>query len=218
MKNSETFKLIDSTIAINDIDLIIVEGVNYNLGINPKIGVFGENEMTFAINMARKHRIDYCGVEPNDVKLYNTLLKMKFTKNEIFLLEVLRQYKIFARDNLGENNFYDDISNNIIPYLHKKINLNLSSNFFKIFKKTFGVDFIYGITDLEIAAPDKYGKFITNKMAELVGLIRDTYIIKYLYKYINTHKKILVIYGQNHLWAHLVDTFKNFTISKYTLH
>lgn len=210
-KKSKTFKLIKKLIN-NKIDLVIIEGLPFKYGINPQDINYGPSEIQHALSLSLKHKVNFSGVEPTDNQIYKNLLKLKFSKNDIILWECLRMYKIYYRDGFSKEDFYNEC-NVLIPFVSKNIKnikkiKNEQFNFDNYYEKTFNIKFNYGKTDLEISSPNIKGN-ITNKISHHNSLFRDAEIMQNTYKLINRgYKNIVIIYGQNHLYAQF-DVFSN---------
>jgi len=202
-KNSSTFRLIDKYVK-NSSSLVLLEGIEYSIGLNPKLEAY--NETKHAIDICKKKKIEYRGVEGKRNDITGQLLK-HFHKKDIILWIILQNYKVFARDGHTEKEFNSDTKILLNKYLKKYFSVG-SFVFVKEFEERIGEKFVYGKTDLEIASPNNKGKYITQKIAHLNSMLRDIQILKNIYASINEYDNIIVIIGKNHLYSHF-DVLEN---------
>ena len=189
----KTFKLIQDI--IEKVDLVIIEGIAYHKGISPVLTGNFSGEMGYALKLSNENKIAFSGIEPTNEYIEKQLIKSGVKKNDIILFVILQEYKVFYRSNKTETEFIEHINNKVIP--QKKF------DFRKYFEKRIHGKFVYGKTDLEIASPDKNGKYITNIISARYSMNRDLGIIENLYQYLNIYENIVIIYGQNHYYSHL---------------
>ena len=196
-KKSKTFKMIKECLCKNNIDLVIIENLYYQEGLNPKINFIGEG--AYSAKLADKNCIQYCGVEGDLIDINKSVIKNHNVINKDIILHIcLANYKYFHR-NFSENIFFKKTDDLVDAIKHDFSVKNF--NFKKYFQKRIGEEFKFGETDLEIASPDKNGKYITNYIGYLYQFERDKIILKNLYELINKYNKIAIIYGNNHYYA-----------------
>ena len=134
---SLTFKMIDKY--IKNVDLVLIEGVDYALGISPELEYYNEGQ--YIIDKCKERNIGYRGMEGSRKKMTESLIKLGYNKKDIMLWIILSNYKVFARDKHTEKEFRDDIKS-LIKYL--KTILSVSSfDFDKEFTKRIGEKFVY---------------------------------------------------------------------------
>jgi hypothetical protein len=205
--NSKTFKLIKNI--ITKADIVIIEGVTYERGLSPDVSGRSFSEVQYAGILATKNKIPFSGVEPSDKFLYKQLIKNRIKKKDIILYEILREYKVFCRNGNTEKEFNEHINTTVIPYLQKYLHFK-KFDFHTYFEHIIREKFNYCQTNLEIASPNKNGKYITNKIGAKFSYIRDEAVIKNLYTYLNQYNDVVIIYGQNHYYSHLKILEKTF--------
>ena len=196
---SKTYQLIDQLITPKT-DLVICEGLMYKQGLNPPNKWNDENESKHAVDVAIKLNIPYTGAEPSNYKINKYLFKEGIKKKDILLLVCLRVNLRCYRFKQDYKTFLHDINEIFIPHEKKILNYDESFDFEKYFEKRFGTKFIFG-KFLDATAPNKKGKYITNKIAYLIDLMREKSIIKHLYKFLNKYDHIVIIYGMGHIYA-----------------
>lgn len=137
---SKTFNVIKDIISNNFFDLIIVEGVPYDKGLNPDLNRSGwEYEMSFAIDLAKNHNINYAGIEPLDKDIYNKLLP-EYKIEDLMLFEALREYKLSYQSKKDYHFFMHMINNIIVPYISKILGyVNFNFNFLEYFKLKYKI-------------------------------------------------------------------------------
>lgn len=199
-KKSKTFKLIKNN--IKKADLVIIEGIDYERGLSPNISRKKISEMKYASMMAEKNKILFSGVEPSDKLVIQKLIKNGTKKKDLILFFILEQYKVVCRNKQTEEEFNKIVNDLVIPYWQKILKFK-KFDFHKYFEERIKEKFIFCETNIEIASPDKHGKYITNKIAAQLVKIRDEYTIKNLYNFLKQYDNIMIIYGQNHYYSHV---------------
>lgn len=205
-KNSDVFKLITKTIKKYKPQMIILEGIENKLGVNPILNNFG-GEGYHAASEGNKYGSSFIGVEGSESKIIRAL-KKEFDPVDIMGFLFLRMHKIFFKMmKAPSHDFLRAFYENEIKH-YKKIfkvsDFNHKLWFFKTFKKQFR----YG-SFLEYASPVR-GEILTQKISCAYSRIRDTINIKNVYKLINKYNNVLYIMGKNHVYADigiLTETF-----------
>lgn len=206
-KTSDTFKLIKKIIKQYKPQLIIVEGVPHSMGMNPVLKHF-QGEGMYAINLGKQYGADFIGIEEEERKLIQKLLK-KYSREDILGYDFLRMhnfdYKIMKK---SKKKFLNDFRT------HNMFN-DATYDPIKWFENTFGKKFKYG-QFLEYSFPyNGMNAVITQKIGYEYSKNRDVASIKILYKLINQYDNILYIVGENHIYAIkdiLVHSFGNYKI------
>lgn len=202
-QKSKTFRLIGKVIKKYNPDLVVIEGIPFDMGFNPDISYF-QGEGHYATKLAKKNKIDYVGVEGNEDKILR-MLSRKYNKKDIYGYDFLHTYKYFYKTmKVGKHELYDDIKQRI---------KNFDPD--KWFMDTFGKKFRYG-SYLEYASPyNGKDSNITQKISYDYSRYRNIMYIRNLYKLINKYNNILFIMGENHVYADkdiLSDTFGDYMI------
>jgi hypothetical protein len=204
--NSDTFLLIRKIITEEKPDVVLVEGVGNERGLNPPLGNWS-GESYFATTVASANHIDYMGMEPSDNEV-NKKLMTSYKKSDIIGMYFMRDYRYackIAKKQKDEfiTNFYQ-----IYPKLGVTCkNWNHKEWFRDAFDKIFryGAFLEYGASSTEKDAP------ITSKIAAAASRVRDIYCVKTIDELLGTKKKIVVIMGKNHAYAQFLalnNTFK----------
>lgn len=201
--NSDTYKLIEHVIERERPEIVIVEGIDFSLGLDPDVGDFG-GEGGYAIKLAKNHKsIHYVGIEESEEKLMKKLLT-RFRRNDVIGYDFLRAHKFAYRTmRMTKKEFFDDFTE------HSMFRADVSA-MLQWFERTFGKKFRYG-SNLEYASPyNGEGAVITQIIGAEHSKNRDKTNIKNLYRVLNLYNKVVFIMGENHVYADkdvLIGTF-----------
>jgi len=194
-KNPTTI-LMDNIIKNYKPDIVIIEGINNEKGINPELPRRIKNtEMEHLALLCQKNKIDFIGIETKDNEVYD-IIKEKYNIDDIygylFLLHHRLKYK-----KINKNDFIEDFYNRILIN-YKTFIKNIDWNHKTWFKKTFGKNFTYG-KYIKYSEPSNNKKaLITQKLSFDWHKIRDIFNIYTLYKYLNKYNNVVYSMGRNH--------------------
>lgn len=199
---SDTFTYIRKCIKSRHPDIVVVEGIPYSRGMNPKLTNL-QNESKCAIETSITENINYIGIECDEKNILKKISK-KYSIDDIYGFYFLRDWKIalMAR-KISEEQFRKEFVLHGKKYLdsifgEKPWNPDVW------FKNTFDKEFIYNDTSsVEHASPRPNSDIITQKISYKLSRLRDTCNIHNLYEIMNqpNHHCILYIMGQNHVYA-----------------
>lgn len=199
---SNTFKLIKSTIVKQNPKLIVIEGILFEKGLNPPLGDW-QSEGSYASRFG----IDYIGIETSRTQIMRTIGK-KFRTEDLYGFVFLQQHKHFYKNmNSSKEHFFQTFNDSIkrsLDLIFSTISFNPREWFQRRFKKVFR----YGCY-LEYASPIENGN-LTQRISAYYNYIRDLFNINTLYKLIKKYKNIVYIMGMNHFYADLRILSKTF--------
>jgi hypothetical protein len=168
-ENSNTFKLIKKIIKKYKPELIIVEGVRYDMGINPPLTNY-HGEGKYAIDIGKKYGAKYTGVEGLEKDIVSELLT-KYSRDDILGYDFLRSHKFsYNTIRISEEQFMSEFKE------HNIFN-DKTFNPVEWFENTFGEKFKYG-SFLEYASPYKGPEAVlTQKLGYDFSRCRDIHSI-----------------------------------------
>lgn len=202
------------------IDIVILEGIPFNLGLDPDFGMSHDhthkkltdfkNETDYAVFIATKNNIHYCGIECTNEEIYNYLIEKKISPEDILLVECLKIYKKYSHLGYGQNLFIKEIVEWTIPNTMNQLSTHIEQfqekyNFLEHFKIRFKKPFIFGKTSTDYV--ELVGDKFTNKIINTMYRFRDIQCIKNLYHYINKYDNIVYIMCMQHLYMD-IDVLK----------
>lgn len=205
---SNTYKLIRKTIKMynkRENNVIVLEG---GAGKSPKIN-YGEGK--FAIDYAKKFKIDYFGIEKPINKLLKYVMK-DFILDDIYGYIFLMMSRQSFDMGLTEKKMWNDYKIYSKWYYKNLKKLKFDPKIW--FRNTYNKKYIYG-KYLDYSSPS--GDKITNKIAIRIGKIRNYYLLKNMLKLFNNYDTIFYVIGEGHLYSDfpvLLDYFGKSEIIK----
>jgi hypothetical protein len=214
-QGSPTYKCIRNILKKKRIDLLIIEGIPLSMGLSPGLDYFqGEGKYAVDILKGSQHDIPYTGVELDEDDLLAYLTK-KFDIDDVYAFIYMRMYKYYygvlrePKEQLDKD--FEEYERPRLDGISGKVNFSIE----KWFKWRIGKRFKYG-SYLEYAAPsESKDAVITQQISLALQKIRDSGIILNLYKLLSDFDRVLVVYGENHVYSQLnifEDTFTNYKL------
>lgn len=203
--NSPTFKLIHKIIMRYNPHILLLEGLLHNKGINPDVNLTGEGG--YAMQLAQRKNIKYLGVEMDESDLIKSLAK-KHGVDNVCGYCFLRMHKYCYKTlHTSKEDFLAAFESEKIFLSHL---FNVSVNPEVWYKQTFDKEFKYG-KHIEYSSPyEGDDAVITQQIAADHSAARDANNIQYVYDAINTYNSVMLIMGQNHIYADLRVLQKSF--------
>lgn len=205
---SPTFRTVEK--AINEFapDCIIVEGVSYeqNFNTRPYIQKAKEesatsfeycSEIVYAIYLAHQNSIRFVGGEPSHTTIYEEMLKWGYAPDDFFGFYIVRQ---IPQWNLEKKEPTKERIEDFISLYSKIISRSTTMNYSKFltwYQEKTGSQFIGSQITTKTTFPTVKGSFIQT-LAHQVTALRDIELLNTLEKMVNSHQRILVIYGSSH--------------------
>lgn len=190
-------------------DVLMVEGVNYSMGLNPEIQLGGE--FAAAVTVAKQRGMDWCGVEDND-RIFIDKLAKKYGQLDVAAYLYFRELKVFVKQtNPGILSGPAKMLANAIKKTYA------DPEFAKHMNMVFGYYSLHDISQPEIVA--KYskiltdsgksrditelsapvaGKYTTQKISRNMAKMRDQAIIHNIRAQL-MHNNVLCILGKGHV-------------------
>jgi hypothetical protein len=201
-------------------DFLIVEGSAFTIVSDPddikyanicqKQSFKNCAEDAFAITEALKANIPFCYGEPSDAAIHSNLKKRFITDDELIAFYALRNIPQWKRIGIKPSpELTAAWSKKLVEALAKSSKkfraktVMSEAKFKKIYKAKMGTAFNFSDISDETISPqiDQNPKW-ANKMAHLVDVLREQFLVKQIETRLNKHKKVLVVYGSAHLIKH----------------
>ncbi|MEM6538905.1 MAG: hypothetical protein AAF668_14395 [Pseudomonadota bacterium] len=221
--NSNTFNLIKSAYDVFDIDLVIVEGCPFAMGINsPRLeksareaaaaerdGFQQDGEFVPAIMGALSEKADFACGEPDDDHVKKFVLASRFSAEDLLGFYTLRSIPQWIRERR-----IDDASDPRINALledeliKNKRRLDLPDTFLPSVK-----EWVNWYTELneksldasfttEEAGPLIDGPFKSNAIGAAISRARAAFLHELVIEQLSDKSSVLVVYGASHLLIH----------------
>ncbi len=210
---SDTFKFIRHVFNLQKIDIVIVEGFETDLGINPraissyifegkKDTFYPNGESSFAIENAIIKNVPFIGGEPSDKDIYKSILEKNYSAQDVIGFNFVRRIPQLKRSGLITN------LSSIEPQF---------SSYLKTKQKDFGIkDIKFTFEDFKNWYKNKQGKdlslesgekgetapmdgpYFTQKISKVITTIRDEHILKTINGLLKKYRNVFIAYGSSH--------------------
>lgn len=212
----KTFRLIDDVLATHRVRLVVVEGFPAGQGINPPeysrllpgwaAADFckGGGEPAYAAFRAAEHGVSFVGGEPDEHTLVDAALKHGFTPEDLLGFYFVRQLPQFRRDGTLAAKGLDASFSFLIAAMAERAGLEKAGAQFSLdefrdwYQKKQGKTFDAAALDDEEPAPVPSGKYFTQRISTVVGIVRDRVILQRIASFLASHRDLLVVYGGSH--------------------
>ncbi|MBC7538907.1 MAG: hypothetical protein H7281_08800 [Bacteriovorax sp.] len=196
---------------------LIVEGSAFTIISDPDDVTYANNclknnfmncsEDAYAITLAIKANIPFSYGEPSDAAIHSTLKKRLITDDELIAFFALRNIPQWKRANIKPNpELMASWKKKLVEALaraskkFRATTIMSETKFKKIYKAKMGEDFRFiDITDDTINPQIDHEPKWSNKMAHIVDILREQFLVKQIEMRLNKYDKVLVVYGAAHL-------------------
>jgi hypothetical protein len=210
---SETFRLIEHVFKSQKIDVVVVEGFETRLGVNPKSisdyilaeqkkNPYSNGEPAFVIENSVKRGVPFIGGEPSEKDIFRTALDRGFTAQDMIGFEFVRRMPQLKR--AGTVKDMGTLGREFSSYsLGRAMDLDLKdfkfsfADFSKWYRKNQSQELSVESGDKGETAPMN-GHYFTQKISLVVTRLRDEHIINTIAELLNQHKSVFVVYGSSH--------------------
>jgi hypothetical protein len=212
--NNATMKLVKKAIENQNLRLVLIEGLPYELGVNPSSFLYQARmslkntfieggEPAYSALLADSNNISFLGAEPSEKEILVEFKKSQFDEKDLVGFYVVRQFPQWLRQKKLETTTLEKTITQFLTSVCQDFEFSSSQCLtYKSFKdwykntnkKDFGSHF-----DSEEAAPFENGIYKTQQISAVVGKIRDYYILKHIEENLSLQRKILVVYRASHL-------------------
>lgn len=180
-----------------EIDLILVEGLPYSLGINPDAKLDGE--FGFATKLAQDRNIDWAGIEDSDKSFIKQLISI-YSLQDVSGYLYLRELKIHLRQSPTHNH----TDKQFIDFMKFVYDYYQIPDFTSGVDKWFMLRFSSTIMEMkrsvlkELAAPANT-QYITQQISLSMSEMRNAASMRNIEHAKRTYKYILCIMGKDHI-------------------
>lgn len=210
--SSETFKKIKWVFENRPPHFIIVEGFATSLGISPqnviepmlkgiKPDFYPNGETSYVLELSLKHKVQFIGGEPPSDKVYQDVLSSGFTTKDLYGYYFVRRMPQIVRSKEMEKNSLEEIFDDYIKWLSRDLKSSDVKFTFTEFKDWYrqkqGKEFDLKSGGRGETAPIDT-KYFTQKMAQVIGRLRDEHILSVTEEKLNAHDRVFIIYGSSH--------------------
>lgn len=211
--NSPTFKRIEDTLKNYKIDLMILEGFGYSLGVSPanmtkwasqqgKNGSYVGFETAFSIIQANQKQIPFQGGEPDELAILDRVQNLGYSKDDFAFYQFLQQVFEYQEVDPNYSNKVEELFQVFIKGKEKIIvgpQYTLDS-FEKWYLAKTGNKFSPSKIKPEDLAPYENGNVFTQKISSAVCKVRDQFVLTKIDESLKTYDTLLVIFGGSH-WS-----------------
>jgi len=211
--SSDTFRFISYVFDTHKVDIAIVEGVESDLGLNPKglkeqlladkTSTFYPNgETSFIIELASVKDIPFIGGEPSDKDIYKALIKKGYSAQDFIGFYFVRRIPQEKRSKevtslLSLEKSFTAYSRNKAKALGIENFIFSFTEFRTWYKNNQGKDLSLASGDQGEAAPID-GPYFTQKLSKIITTIRDEHILTTIGEMLNTYQNVFIVYGSSH--------------------
>ncbi len=190
-------------------DFLIVEGSAFTIISDPDDIAYASEchkkkykfcrEDAYAVNLALRAKIPFCYGEPSDAAIHNTLKKSGVTDEELIAFYTLRGLPALKREGQFNNKKLVELLNRSSKKFRADKFISVAQ-FKKLYKKKMNAEFkILNISDETISPQIDQNPMWSNKIAYAVDVLREQFLTKQIETRLNKYKKVLVVYGAEHL-------------------
>lgn len=203
-------------------ELIIVEGVETQLGLSPSLGfdpknphsvkhlILHSNENIHTAEAARLQKIPFIGGEPTSESIFQALEKEGHSTKDVMAFFLIRTIPIWKRSGLLNepekftkmaNEFLD--SNRIFKHIPKEARLTVDefNSWYDAHKAEIGnkkaIDATAGDSNPNHAPDANYFQ----KMSNIMDQVRDRHLINLISDSLSSYDKVMVVYGNIHQYV-----------------
>lgn len=212
----ETFRLVQDVLANRRVRLVVVEGWPAERGKDPpeftrllpewaaKDFCKGGGESGYAAFHAARRGVSFMGGEPNELALVEAARREGFTSEDLLGFYFVRQVPQFRRDGTLEAKGLDASFRSLVKVMGERAGLEEASAHFSLdefrewYRRRQGKTFDVAAMDDEEPAPIPAGKYFTQRVSSVIGVVRDRLILRSLARALTTEKDLLVVYGASH--------------------
>lgn len=205
---SKTFLLINDEFARLKPQIVIVEGIPRNAGINNPAFIAqarqyaSDMESYYAVSLALNANAFFEGGEPGPQEKKEWLLGKGYTEKDIFGHDILQEIPVWKRQKsvAGFSDFYMSASQNIARMYRLDPTALMSETEFRAWyaqknHKQFDAE---AITVQETAPYNNEDSLFTQKMNFEISRIRDMAICRTIADALNNFDRVMVVYGAGH--------------------
>lgn len=211
---SKTFEMIKETFSKKPIDVVLIEGFDHQLGLNPQkmlatANSDGENgfnkwgETTYIIQEALKRNIMFTGGEPSETQILSAVTSQGYSAADLLNFYFVRQIPQLKRDQTPKKVTIQvaflDFMRRVAPQLGiPKTEIPTLSEFKNWYREKNKRNFSLSNIDSETSAPFETGNLYTQRLSATFGKVRDEYVAEVIAKLLNQYDHIFVVYGGSH--------------------
>jgi len=212
----KTFRLIDDALATHRVRLVVIEGFPAARRIDPaelrrllpewaaRDFCKGGGEPGYAAFRAAEQGVSFVGGEPDEHALVDAALKQGFTPEDLLGFYFVRQLPQFRRDGTLEAKGLEGSFRFLIAAMAERASLEKAGARFSLdvfrdwYQKKQGKPFDAAAVGDEEPAPVPSGKYFTQRVSTVVGIVRDRLIVQRIATLLESHRNLLVVYGGSH--------------------
>lgn len=210
--HSPTFKIIRECLENQKINMMLLEGFRYSLGVSPagivkwavqqeQSGIYSGFETAHAVSLASKRNIPFKGSEPDDSVIYSEASKQGFTSEDLLFYYFVQQ--CFQMNEARSQFDGQTMFKEIIDSKSRAFEISTKPNYSQFkdwYLKRNGQEFLPSIIDENVPAPYENGTLYTQKISSFICKCRDRFIVKAIESSLNSHDTVLVVCGGSH-WS-----------------
>jgi len=209
-----TFRLIDDVLAAHHVGVVVVEGYPAAKGVNPQgysrhlqewaASGFcrGGGEGAYAASHGRERGASFVGGEPDEKVVAQAVLEQGFTAEDLLGFYFVRQLPQLRREGALESNGLDASFHTLIEAMEQRAGLEGTAfsldRFRDWYQRKQGKPFDAATLDDEEPAPIGSGRYFTQRISSVVGIVRDRFIVQRISALLASDKDLLVVYGGSH--------------------
>lgn len=161
-------------------------------------------ESAFTAILADKKKIRFIGGEPDESFILREVENHKYSIRDLLAFYFVRQIPQFNRDTSIKKKSIERLFDEYLKGAIHSLKISDKHVFsFRDFQRWYlvknGKNFDLKTFDPEEASPLKDGKYFTQRIAHIVGMARDKFLLELIAKQIDKHKKVMVVFGKSHL-------------------
>jgi hypothetical protein len=151
-----------------------------------------------------EHGARFIGGEPDESAVARAVLARGYAKEDLLGFYFVRQLLTLRRDGTLAEKGLDECFRSSNAALSRAAGLEdegarfTLDRFHEWYARRQGKPFDAAMVDNEEPAPIATGKYFTQRISSVVGLVRDRFIVQLIASYLATDKGVLVVYGASH--------------------
>lgn len=192
--------------------LFLIEGFETEKGYSPQEikewaisdgvnGKFSGGEAAYAVQIALRKKVPFIGLEPSEKEILSALEKQKFTAQDIanyYFIRQLPQWKRAGTFDVGKiRSTYASFVKGVAAKFETEVNTDYE-DFLKWYKAKNKEAFSPTTYDSETAAPLSNGKYYTQKLAAIVGMVRDRHMVRLIENERHSKNFLFIVVGGSH--------------------
>lgn len=208
--DADVFPIIKRSLSEFDTEVLIVEGINPSVPEERMRTLAREcapsfekcGEKFYAISLLSS-KVKVQSGEPSEQSILDAMKSLDYSSHDLAFFYLVRQIPSLKRQKkLNDLDFKRQAEEYLFDTMSSRLKLQSINNsfetFLKWYKEKLGRNFSLADIDNETPAPHINGSYL-QKLSYQVGVIRDSNVLKVIAEQLNTHKKVMVLYGSSHL-------------------